>query len=542
MGNKKELLLWLLTAVAGLTIFLLFFNHAFPIASIDIRLDKTEVLSKAMEFIKAQGVAVKDFDRTILFDSDYTASVFLQKKLGIKKANEVIKKEVPVWFWSLRWFKELQKEGLYCAVDPATGEIIGFEHSLLEDAEGANLNADEALVIAKEKVVLQGINLQDYELKENTQKQQRNRTDHYFTWEKKDYSIDQAHLRLSISVCGDTLGSFNRYLDVPEEFIRQLQKELSFGQVLSLLTIICMFALGISALVIFVIKFKEDSLRIKFGLFYGIVVMGLSLADFLNSIPLLWAAYPDTMSKGVFISISLVSALLGALIIGVVIFLFGNSGECLSRQVWASKLFLLEAIKNKQAGMIVIARPFIVGYSLGFVFLGYVTSFYLIAIKFFNIWMPPEAEYSNILGTSMPFLFPLTVAASAALSEEFMFRLFSISFFKKYFKLTWLSVLIPALVWAFAHSNYPVFPAYIRGIELTVAGIIFGMVFLRYGLESVIIAHFVIDAVLAAMPLLKSHNPYFVLSGLIVIALAFLPLPVLCLFLNKKRKTAPVTI
>jgi hypothetical protein len=61
------------------------------------------------------------------------------------------------------------------------------------------------------------------------------------------------------------------------------------------------------------------------------------------------------------------------------------------------------------------------------------------------------------------------------------------------------------------------------------------MVFLKYGVETVIIAHFVIDAWLAGLPLLMSHNLYFIISGIIVIILAFIPIPVLAFsFKNKK--------
>ena len=35
--------------------------------------------------------------------------------------------------------------------------------------------------------------------------------------------------------------------------------------------------------------------------------------------------------------------------------------------------------------------------------------------------------------------------------------------------------LIPAAIWAFGHSNYPVFPVYVRGIELTIGGLLFGV-------------------------------------------------------------------
>ena len=78
-------------------------------------------------------------------------------------------------------------------------------------------------------------------------------------------------------------------------------------------------------------------------------------------------------------------------------------------------------------------------------------------------------------------------------------------------------------LWAFAHSSYAVFPIYIRGIELTIAGLIFGVAFLRLGLLTCIVAHFVVDAVLIGMPLLSSGNAAYVVSGVIVMGIALVP-------------------
>ena len=533
---KTSLISWALMGALGLLVFVLLFNHAFPIASIDIRFNKQEVLEAATAFVKEQGYELEGYESSILFDSDYTASVYLQKTQGIKKSNDLIRSGVPIWFWSVRWYKELDKEGFYCDVDPTTGKIINFYHSLLDDAPGAKLEFKQAKALAETKILEHGVILPDYELKENNSKEQKNRIDYYFEWEKKDYAIDDAHLRLSVSIQGDTLGSLSEYLDIPEEFMRQLQKDLSFGQVLSIITTIFMFFLFIAAIVVLVIQFKKDKVNWKFGLCFGVLVSVITIFDFLNSMPLLWSAYPDTMSKGVFAAISAGTMFVGALLVGLIIFLFGSSGESLCAEVSGLKMPVLEALRTGKPEKAEIIQTFVVGYSLAFIFLGYISLFYLLGTKYFNIWMPPEAEYSNILGTNMPFLFPLTVALGAAVSEEFMFRLFAISFFKKYLKLTWLGVLIPALIWAFAHSNYPVFPAYVRGIELTIAGILFGIVFLKYGLEAVLITHFVINAALVGLPLIKSQNAYFMISGIVVVAIVFLPVPLIMIIGRKKKK------
>jgi len=532
---KFNLIGWIFAGIAGLIIFMLLFSHAFPIASINIKLSKQDIIDKATVFINSQGFDLDQYEMTMLFDSDYYTSVYLQKTQGMKKANELIAEGIPVWYWSIRWFKELEKEGFYCAVDPQSGEIVYFEHFLLDDAKGANLSKDEAVTLAKQKVIAQGVDIKAYELKEDNVAEQKNRTDYQFIWEKQNYAIDDAHLRYGVSIYGDTTGSFAKYLDIPEQFVRDLKKEVSFGRVLSMITLVLIFLLFIAAIVTLVIQFKYDKVNWKFGLFFGVSVCLLAITDFVNNIPLLWNAYPDTSSKAVFLSVSMGSALIGSLMIGLLIFLFGASGESLSREVIKSREGLFDFIWNKKTKDKDLVSPFVIGYCLGFIFLGYVTLFYVIGTKFFNIWMPPEVEYSNMLGTTLPFLFPLTVAVSASVSEEFMFRLFSISFFKKYFKRTWLAVLIPAVIWAFAHSNYPVFPAYVRGIELTIAGVVFGIAFLRYGLATALIAHFVIDAALVGLPLIKSQDPYFKLSGIIVISIALMPGLVMALIAKKKR-------
>jgi hypothetical protein len=163
------------------------------------------------------------------------------------------------------------------------------------------------------------------------------------------------------------------------------------------------------------------------------------------------------------------------------------------------------------------------GYALGFALLGYLTLFYIAAQRWLGAWFPAEGPYSEIFNQYLPFLAPLTVGVIAGISEEITYRLFGISLTRRYLKSTALALLLPAAIWAFAHSNYPVFPVYVRGIELTVAGAIFGMALLRWGVVTCIAAHFVINAVLTGVPLLTSGHSGYLVSGLLVIGAALLP-------------------
>lgn len=527
--------IWLILAVAALATFVLLYNHAFPVASIDLKIDKQEAVERAADFIRQQGFSLEGFDETIIFHSDYDASVYLQKTQKINKANQLIRQGIPVWFWKVRWFKELEKEGFIVRVDPATGEILYFHHRILDDEEGADLEHEEAKTVANQKIILQGINLADYELKDSTIQKQKHRTDYSFAWEKKDFKIEDATLRVSVNIYGDKLGKYQRYLKVPEEFTRYISQELSFGRMLSTVTIVLKYMLIVAA--VFVLFFRsKQAVKVNWRLWFlcGVAVALLGILNFFNSMPLAWNFFPDTMGKASFVMESLSVCLTQVLSAGLIVLACGALGELSSPEFFKRRMPLYSTIKNKRFNNSEIMPTFVVGYSLGFIFLGYITLFYLMGTKFFNIWVPPETEYSNIFGTLLPFLFPLTVAVTAAIEEELVFRSFAISFFQKFTRKAWVGLLIPAAIWGFAHSFYHVFPTYIRGIELTLFGIVFGVIFLKYGLETVIIAHFVINATLGGLPLLRSHSLFFVTSGVVVITLVFLPIFLLAIL--KKRQ------
>ncbi|MBN3037879.1 MAG: CPBP family intramembrane metalloprotease [Candidatus Omnitrophica bacterium] len=531
----KPLRLWLAAGILGLVIFVFLFSHAFPVASVDIQISREEALQRATTFIQSLGYDLEGFSRTVIFYSDYRASVYLQKTQGIKRSNELIKEGVPVWFWQVRWFKELEKEGFLLRIDPTSGELIYFNHFVLDDAKGADLTRAKAMRIAAERVRLQGIDLQDYELKDSTVKKQINRTDYRFAWEKKDHKIEEATLRVDLDVYGDSLGKYRRYLKVPEEFERYLKKELSFGRMLSTVTNVLKYFL--ITIAVFMLFFKSGQAKADWKLWvcFGATAALFELFDFFNSLPLWWNFYPDTMSKAGFIIESFAGYLTNILSIGLIILACGALGQLSLSESMSKRMPLFSALRTKNFDIHRVKPTFIVGYSLAFIFLGYVTLFYLLGTKVFNIWIPPDAEYSNIFAMILPFLFPLTIAISAAIKEEFLYRFFAIPFLTRFTKKLWLAILLPALIWGFAHSFYHIFPTYVRGIELTIFGVVMGMVFLRYGIETVIIAHFVMNATLAGLPLLRSHNSYFVISGVIVIALAFVPVILVSLFRKRLK-------
>lgn len=524
--NQKNFLsipVLILLGILGLVLFVLFHDKVSPTASIDMRVSREQVQNLGENYLKDRGFNIQGFHKTIVFDSDELAAVYLQKTQGVESANQLMRSEVPIWYWSLRYFKPLEKEEYRVLVSPK-GDLVGFDRLLEEDKEGKNLEArqaeDIALGFLKDKVL---VDLSSYEQVEASSDKKKARTDHHFVWKKKSFKVVEGENRLSVEVQGDTVSSFRFFFKVPEQFQRDFQKESSSGFLLSSVSQILAIVLFVASFVIFVLKFRQNDIRWKFTLPIVVTLLFLFVGTNLNDIPLINAVYPTQIGYETFLGITATGVLIGGIFYGIIIFLTGASGDALTREIYPKSVASLSDLISGKLLTKGYVSSALNGYLLAFVLLGIYIAFYLLGGRYFSVWVPLDSPYSNMLSTAIPALYPLLVGLTASVSEEFVFRFFAIPLLKKYLKFTFLALLIPALVWALGHTTYVVFPVYIRAVEVTLIGLVFGWAFIRYGILTCIIAHFVADAIFVGMPLLKTTNQYFLISGLTIVGLALIP-------------------
>src|SRR5262249_26896202 len=121
--------------------------------------------------------------------------------------------------------------------------------------------------------------------------------------------------------------------------------------------------------------------------------------------------------------------------------------------------------------------------------------------------------YSDLLSTAFPWIYVLFFGFLPAISEEFISRMFSIPFFEKIFRSTAAAIVVAAFIWGFGHAAYPNQPFWIRGLEVGIAGMIFGLVLLRFGILAVVVCHFSVDALYTAYVLIRSPDLYYRISG-----------------------------
>jgi hypothetical protein len=537
-----------LGGLAGLVAFATLNQRATPQAAVKLEVTRRQADSIGRAFVVAEGADLAAFREATIFGGNTEALVFLQRALGLDSASAWARTRVPVWTWNVRWFKPQTKEEWRAAIG-VDGTVTRFTHLVEEAAAGATLGQDSARALAERFLRARGWSLDSLTLVEASTERREKRTDHHFTWERKGSTVEwgargrgagSGSVRIGVDVVGDRVGGYRHFLKVPEQFSRDLRQTQSVGSAVALVSLLLTFALVLAAMGIAIARQRRGDVRWRTALVLAGFVSLLGLGAGASMWPTLAFSYGTEMQWAAYVGLMLVAGLFVAAIYGLWTVFAVAAGESLGRETFPGSLAgLADAARGRLLTPAVAAAGFR-GYALGFLVLGYLMVFYVFARRYLGAWMPAEGPQSEIFNYYAPFIAPLTISLVAAITEETTYRLFGISLVKKYFGSTALALLIPAVIWAFAHSSYAVFPVYIRGIELTIAGLIFGLAFLRLGLLTCIVGHFVVDAVLIGMPLLTSGNAAYVLSGVVVMGIALVP-AALGLVAARRGRAAPAT-
>ena len=198
-----------------------YFYRAFPEASIDFRVTRDQARALAESVPGCQGLRVNGYRQASRFSYDDTAKTFLERELGLDRANRLMGSRVRLWRWSWRWFRPLQKEEFRVDVTPA-GELGGLPSTrspkpppapACPPTRRAPWPSDScATPCTATRPRLDFV--------EGSSVTRPARTDHTFTWKERDFAIHDATYRLEVTVLGSEVGAYREYLKVPETWQR----------------------------------------------------------------------------------------------------------------------------------------------------------------------------------------------------------------------------------------------------------------------------------------------------------------------------------
>lgn len=513
-----------LVGLFGFLAFLSLCKYALPIASIDMRTSSTDAIRISRDLASKAGWDTKRFMVCSTFRERRLESYYLQRTLGLSATNEIVREElIPIWYWYVRFFKEGRKEEYRFGISPR-GNLVFMEHILPEDAPGGSLSAEAARKIAEKALLSLGRDLKGYVFQGVSTDRKARRIDHLFTWERplrvSGKGFD-AYIRVSVGISGTSISSYNLWLKVPEDFTRSFSAERAYSEMIYGIGMLFSAVLLLWAGLFVARMYKRDELRIKPLLVVGGTALGIIVADSINWIPIALSLYPTSEKLFTFIWRWVYSYLQEGFLALFVIVIAGAAGDWVSRKAFGrGKLVWGEGNPFFLSGMAILR-----GISLAFIALGFLSLGGLIASKYnyFGIWIPALPRYSNMMGTYLPFLTPLLAGLVPATTEEALFRLFATSAILWRFHRAWMAILIPAIIWATLHAGYITSPFYLRVIEVSITGMIYGLIFLKLDLLTLIGAHYTFNAAVIGYPLLISGRADMFSLGLIPIALAFVP-------------------
>ncbi len=520
-GNMKSYwkhILWIATGIGGLFVFLIYYPLLFPSIPMLKTIGKEEAEKITTTYLKRY-VDYSKYTWSAILNTDTREEIFLHlthKIILDKTIPSRLERICDSSFWEIKGLNPSNKKEYIVFVGAYSGRVKGF--SFPKERRGKIVSWKEAENITSNFLTKEIKDFTNYSLISYSSNKEMDGK-YIFTWQNEKFMFDGIRLRAEVEINGDEVVRFNQYLKVPEESIEKLEKEMEKGVIFG--GIYGMGALFLCGVCLFVILNNRINILQYLKILFPIA-SSIFILTFFSSI------IDQTFLENDFDVITLITDILSGIFL---FFLMGIGGGIISERFAPNPPSLLQIFSLSwicsSKGFLSIYK----GYILGFLWAGYFVIFYVISKKYLGAWIPlnPQADPSSLVSISFP-IGILESSVGASFIEEFTFRLVAILFLMKYLRIKFLAVLIPAMVWSFGHSEAPILPIYLRGIELGIIGIMLGYSFLKYGIITPIIAHYVINTLMNAYPLISGDSKIIV--GITLLLLLLLPYIIIILGLR----------
>ncbi|MEO8675319.1 MAG: CPBP family intramembrane glutamic endopeptidase [Casimicrobiaceae bacterium] len=533
-----------LAAAVALVVAWRLFPLAIPLVHLDITLGRVEAIAKAGEIAGRLGLAPEGARTAARFAHDQETQNYVELEGGGKAAFAALVASdtfAPYW-WEVRLFEPGETAEALVRFRP-DGTPWGFARKLPEsyvpaDPAGLALDRDAARRLAEAGARDDwGVEFSQFELRDSTQQTRTTgRVDHGFVYQRTNGNIAESRFRLRLSVAGNALTEVTNYVFVPESFDRRYAELRSANDAIaSAATLTTAILYGVGGCLLGVMWLLRRRLLLwRPALIAGLVVGGLLGAAAFAQAPAAWFAFDTAQSTTSFWLRQIGAAALATVGGGLMLALVFMAAESLSRCAFPDHPQLWRVWSRDAAPTTAILGRTIGGYLFVPLELALVAAFYYATNRYLGWWQPSESLTDpNILGSAVPALAPIANSLLAGSMEECLFRAVPLSLaaligqrYGHRGAAIALAMVVQALVFGGGHANYPGFPSYSRLVELFVPAILWGLVFLRFGLVPTIVLHTLFDLALMSIPLFVADTPDAQVSRVLVIAAGLVPLAI----------------
>jgi len=482
------------------------FPRAFPFLALSDRIGRDVALERANAFVVAHDLAPDSARRAIAFTSNDSLRTFVELAGGGKDSLESLLRghDVALYSWLIRAFTPGDAREARIRLSP-DGRVIGVRRTLpdslvrpsVDDAVG-RMMADSVL----SQWLLEPTGQWSLITSSYATRKPSDRIDRTYTYERTGWTISGAPLRLDVVIAGDLVAEARPYVVIPESFNRRYGEMRSANDLLGLFSTVGLLGLIVIAMIALRRYSREHTLRWRAPTVIGVVVGALVTAAMLNELPASWMSYDTAGSADLHRLTGLIFALVAGGMTVLLLALTLAAAEALTRHAFPWHLDWWQYWKYR--GTREIAGRVGSGYVVAALGFAYVAAFYTVTRGAFGWWVPSEMiDDPNRIASPLPWVAGIGLSLQAAISEEALFRAVPLSIIALWAapradKDRWMAagVVATALLFGFAHSTYPSWPPYSRGVEIFLEACVWGVLFLRFGILVPVIAHFVYDLVL----------------------------------------------
>ena len=302
-------------------------NVEVPVNSPSI--DKEEAISIANQFLSDNNIKLPDGYNAYAFDdSSYPASSFVWEELGEETYLSLLGSYVLGPRWKVRFAKfdgpvESRTREVMVSMD-FDGNVLRFNNRFPEEEAGKQLSREEAQVLAENALAeYLGMNISAVTLTSAQESQKPNRLDWTFTFtDNNELEYEGAKLQNIISISGDQISGFTKFVFVPEEWTRMKRDREGLSGIIGTLFTVpgAIFVIGLLLMRSFKLL-MDRKINVRKGLMFGsFAIFGIlsvfNDSSFINTMPTnqpienLMTTYYISSIGGALIALGLINILL----------------------------------------------------------------------------------------------------------------------------------------------------------------------------------------------------------------------------------------
>ena len=537
--SKKNIILFTI-ALVGLFVFIFQYMNITHKAGLKLHLSKSQIEDIANKYVTKLGYKVSGYSQKTQLNQDKDQIKYLTKQYSIKKATAIMREEIPAFYWRISWNKpkDILEEIRDGKKDDNTvtissddgnhqlndlkitlttkGNLLDFKVITDNIHPTDSISATEAHQIAQD--FFQTLDEEFFDV--NNFKTTFNDSNYIFKW-KNDSLLVGEKASIEIQVKNSKIISFKKHFIIPQEILN-IPSHTKFIHIPAILVFLLFF---IVILVVLIQKLRKDQVGIKSGLGLAIFVGIAFIVNFLLS-------HYDESFIEILIPLLIVPIFLIIALLAII-----SAGESFNREVWPDKVRSFDALNRLKLINPLMSKSIFQGMILAFIALGSYTLIFKFSFLSENSYISIQDKDIASCTVALPIIYLIFSALMTANFNEFVFRVFSVSFLRKKLNKESLILIISALLWSFnftSNSNSFAIPIYLHIINNFVIGLLFSYFFIKYDIMTVLIGGFVFNIFHEAYPMLFYDNSFMMWNGISLILIIIIL--VVVAIIGSKRK------